>query len=87
MPIVVLLSFGSEKKDWIKHSWKPRSISCLTILIREFLKRWGPKAQSLEETIQDLENAFSREGFVLEPIDGLREMLLPNFVEITVEIQ
>jgi hypothetical protein len=79
--------WGVKKKDWIKHSWKPRSISCLTILIREFLKRWGPKAQSLEETIQDLEDAFSREGFDLEPIDGLRETLLPKFVEITVERQ
>jgi hypothetical protein len=46
-----------------------------------FLKHWGPKAQSLEDTIQDLEDAFSREGFDLDPIEGLRETLLLEFVE------
>jgi hypothetical protein len=87
MPTLFLLSLGSEQRDWIKHSCKPRSISSLTILIREFLKRWGPEAQSLEDTIQDLEDAFSREGFDLDPIEGLRETLLPEFVETTVERQ
>jgi hypothetical protein len=82
-----LLSLGNEQRDWIKHSYKPRSISSLTILIREFLKHWGPEAQSLEDTIQDLEDAFSREGFDLDPIECLREMLLPEFVETTVEKQ
>jgi hypothetical protein len=67
-----LLSLGSEQRDWIKNSCKPRSIYSLTILIREFLKHWGPKSQSIEETIQDLEDGFSREGFDLDPIEGLR---------------
>jgi len=80
-----LLSLESEQKDWIKHSCKPRSISSLTILIVELLKSWGPKAQSLEETIQDMEDVFSREGFDLDHIEGLRETLLPNFVEETIE--
>jgi hypothetical protein len=82
-----LLSLGNEQRDWIKHSCKPRSISSLTILIREFLKRWGPEFQSLEDTIQDLEDDFLREGFDLDPIEGLRETLLPEFVETTVERQ
>jgi hypothetical protein len=82
-----LLSLGSEQRDWIKHSCKPRSISSLMILIREFLKCWGPEAQSLEDTIQDLEDDFSREGFDLDPIQGLRETLLPKFVETIVERQ
>jgi hypothetical protein len=82
-----LLSLGNEQRDWIKNSCKPRSISSLTILIREFLKHWGPEAQSLEDTIQDLEDAFSREGFDLDPIEGLRETLLPEFVETTIERQ
>jgi len=72
---------GGEQKYWIKHSCNPRSISSLTILIREFLKRWGTKAQSLFETIRNLEDDFSREGFDVDPIEGLRETLLPYFVE------
>jgi hypothetical protein len=80
-----LLSLGSEQRDWIKHSCKPKSIYSLTILIREFLKRWGPKTQSLEDTIQDLEDDFSKEGFNLDPIEGFREMLLPYFFETTFE--
>jgi hypothetical protein len=51
------------------------------ILIREFLKCWGPETQSLEDTILDLEDTFSKEGFDLHPIEGLRETLLPEFVE------
>jgi hypothetical protein len=47
----------------------------------------GIEAQSLEETIQDLEDAFSREGFDLDHIEGLRETLLPYFVEATIERQ
>ena len=66
-----LLSLGNEQRYWINHSWKPRIISSLTILIREFLKHWGPETQSLKDTIQDLEAAFSREGFDLDPIEGL----------------
>jgi hypothetical protein len=46
-----LLSLGSEHRDWIKHLYKPRSISFLSILIGEFLKHWGPEVQSLEDTI------------------------------------
>jgi hypothetical protein len=76
---------GNEQMDWIKHSCKPRIISSLMILIKEFIKIWGPEAQSFEDTIQDLEDAFSREGFDLDPIEGLREMLLPKFVETTIE--
>ena len=72
-----LLSLGNEQRDWIKNSCKPRSTSSLTIFIREFLKRWGLEAQTLKDTIQDLEDAFSREGFDLDPIEGLRETLLP----------
>jgi hypothetical protein len=60
--------------DWIKNSCKPRSISSLTILIRDFLKRWGPEE-------------FSREGFDLDPIECLRENLLSEFVETTIEIK
>jgi hypothetical protein len=82
-----LLSLGNEQRDWIKNSYKPRSISSLMILIREFLKHWGLEAQSLKDTIQDLEDAFSREGFDLDPIEGLRETLLPEFVETTIERQ
>ena len=55
------------------------------IFIIEFLKHWEPKAQSLEDTIQDLEDAFSREGFDLDPIEYLRGMILPEFFEATVE--
>jgi hypothetical protein len=82
-----LLSLGSEQRDWINHSCKPRIRSSLTILIREFLKRWGPEVQILEDIIQDLEDAFSREGFDLDPIEYLRGTLLPEFVETTVEKQ
>jgi hypothetical protein len=82
-----LLSLGNEQRDWIKHSYKPKSISSLTILIKEFLKHWGPEAQSLEDTIQDLEDALSREGFDLDIIKCLRGMLLPDFVETIVEKQ
>jgi hypothetical protein len=57
------LSLGSEQRDWINHSCNPRSTSSLTILIREFLKCWGPKAQSLEDTIQDLEDDFFERRF------------------------
>jgi hypothetical protein len=59
----------------------------LTILIIDFLKNWGLNSQSLEETIQDLEDSFSVEGFDLDPIKGLRETLLPYFFETTLERQ
>jgi hypothetical protein len=72
-----LLSLGREQRDWIKHYYKPRSISSLMILIREFLKHSGLEAQSLEDTIQDLEDVFSREGFDLDLIECLRGTLLP----------
>jgi hypothetical protein len=49
--------------------------------MREFLKHWGPETQILEDTIKDLEDAFLREVFDLDPIEGLREMILPKFVE------
>jgi hypothetical protein len=82
-----VLSLGSEQRNWIKDSYKPRGIYSLMIRIREFLKHWGPQAQSLEDTIQDLEDAFLREGFELHLIEALREMLLPEFAEKTVERQ
>jgi hypothetical protein len=82
-----LLSLENEQRDWIKHSYKPRSISSLTILIKEFLKHWGPESQSLEDIILDLEDAFSREGFDIDPIECLRGTLLREFVETTVEKQ
>jgi hypothetical protein len=78
---------GNEQRDWIENSCKPRSISSLTILIEEFLKRWGPEAQILKNTIQDLEDAFSREGFDRDPIQDLKETLLPEFVETIIERQ
>jgi hypothetical protein len=80
-----LLSLEREHRDWIINSYNPSSISSLMILIRYFLKHWGPKYQSLEDTIQYLEDAFSREGFDLDPIECLKGTLLPNFVEMTVE--
>jgi hypothetical protein len=76
---------GNEQRDWINHSCKPRSIYSLVILIKEFLKRWGLEAQSLKDTIQDLEDAFLREFFNLDPIEGLRETHLINFFETTIE--
>jgi hypothetical protein len=57
------------------------------IFIRYFLKCWGSEPQSIEDTIQDLEDAFLREVFDLDPIEGLRETLLPKFVEKKVERQ
>jgi hypothetical protein len=42
-----------------------------------FPQALGVKTQKIEDTIQDLEDAFSREGFDLDPIEGLRETLLP----------
>jgi hypothetical protein len=87
MPTLFLLSLGNEHRDWIKNSCKPRSISSLMILIKYFLQCWGPEAQSIKDTIQDLEDAFSREGFDLDPIEGLRETLLPKFFETIIERQ
>jgi len=55
------------------------------VLIREFLKRQGLEVQIIEDTIQDMEDAFSREGFDLDPIEYLRGMILPEFFEATVE--
>jgi hypothetical protein len=72
-----LLSLAREQRDWIKDYYKPRSIYSLTILIKEFLKHWGPEAQGIEDTIHDMEDAFSREGFDLDPIEGLIETILP----------
>jgi hypothetical protein len=82
-----LLSLGNEQRDWIKNSCKPRSIYSLTILIRQFLKHWGPEAQSLKDTIHDMEDVFSREDFDLDPIEVLRETLLLEFVETKIERQ
>jgi hypothetical protein len=84
---IFLLSLGNDQRDCIKNSCNTRSISSLTIHIREFLKRWGLEAQNIKDTIQDLEDDFSREFFDLDPIEGLRKMLLPYFFETTIEIQ
>jgi len=46
----------------------------LTILVRDFLKRWGPEE-------------FSREGFDLDPKECLRENPFSEFVETTIEIK
>jgi hypothetical protein len=45
----------------------------------------GTISSNLEDTIQDLEDALSREGFDLDPIEFLRETLLPEFVETKIE--
>ena len=35
------------------------------------------EGKSIEETIHDLEDVYPREGFDLDPIEGLRETLFP----------
>jgi hypothetical protein len=39
-----LLSLGKKKKDWVKHSWSPKSNPSLKIFVEEFLKGLGPKS-------------------------------------------
>jgi hypothetical protein len=82
-----LLSLEEKQRDWIRHSCKPKSISSSMVLIQEFLKYWGPRAQKFEDTIQDLEDAFLGQGLPLDPIEDLRETLLLEFVEKTIEEQ
>jgi len=57
------------------------------VLILELLKYWGPRTHKLEDTIQYLEDSFLGQGLPLDPIEYLREKLLPKFVETTFEKQ
>jgi hypothetical protein len=45
-----LISLEGRQKNWVKHSLGPKSISSLTIFIEEFLKQWGLRFQSYEDT-------------------------------------
>jgi len=83
--LLFLLPLEERKRDWIKHSCNPKSISSSMILIRYFLKYWGPRTQKFEDTIQELEDAFLEHMFLLNPIEGTGETLLTNHIENLVE--
>jgi hypothetical protein len=78
-----LLSLEERKRDWIRYSCSPKSISSSIILIRDFLKHWGHK--NIEETIQDLEDILQGCSFLSEFIEGLKETLLLKYDESTFE--
>jgi hypothetical protein len=80
-----LLSLEERKRDWIRHSCSPKSISSSIILIRDFLKHWGPRNQKLEDTIQDLEDILWGCSFLSDLIEGLKETLLLKSDESTIE--
>jgi hypothetical protein len=55
---------GKKQKDWVKCSWSPKSNPSLKIFVEEFLKGWGPKSQSFEDTYQDLLAALQEKRFL-----------------------
>jgi hypothetical protein len=59
----------ARQKNWVKHSCSPKSISSIAMFIEEFLKRWGPKFQRYEDTLQDLMETLQEEGFFSNPIE------------------
>jgi len=59
-----LLSIEERKRDWIKHSCSPKSISSSIILIWDFLKHWSSRNQKLKDTIQDLEGVLQGCSFL-----------------------
>jgi hypothetical protein len=46
------------------------------VLIREFLKHWGPRTHKFEEVVQDLKDAFLGHCLPSNLIEGLKETLL-----------
>jgi hypothetical protein len=59
----------TTKKDWIKNTLNPKSISSLTIFIEEFLKRWAPITQRYEDTLHDLTVALQKERLFSSPVE------------------
>jgi hypothetical protein len=80
-----LLSLEERKHNWIKHSCSPKSIISLIILIRDFLENWGPKNNNIEDIIHDLEDVIQGCSLIAYLIEGLKETLLLNYDESTVE--
>jgi hypothetical protein len=66
---------------------QPKSISSSTVLIREFLKHWGPRTHKFEDVVQDLEDAFLGQCLPSYLIEGLRETLLLKYDENTIREQ
>jgi hypothetical protein len=47
-------SLESSQRDWLAHSCDPKSIPYSTKLIEEFLKKYQPATQSLQDVFQEL---------------------------------
>jgi hypothetical protein len=60
-------SLKSSQRKWLAHSCDPKCILSFTKLVEEFLRYWGPTAQDLQATLQELKDALYREVF---PLDG-----------------
>jgi hypothetical protein len=66
-----LCSLEIKQRGWIRNSCSPKSITSLGIFVEEFLKHWGPKFQSFEDTYHELLTLHATVmGEVLSPADS-----------------
>jgi hypothetical protein len=73
-----LCSLERRKQEWIQYYCSPRSITSLKNFVEEFLKHWGPKFQSFEDTYHELLAALWEEDLLglFEGNEGIDEDLL-----------
>jgi hypothetical protein len=55
---IFVSSLESSQKDWIAHSCDPKSIPSSTNLIEEFLRKYQPTTQSLQDAFQELKHTL-----------------------------
>jgi hypothetical protein len=75
------LSMETRKKEWVKHTLNPKSISSLTIFIEEFLKILVQRTQRYKEIFHDLTVALQSEGILSIPVEEDEESTNEQEVE------
>ena len=63
---IFVSSLGSSQKDWLAHSYDPKSIPSSTKIIEEFLRQYRPTTQSLQDAFQELKHTLCWEGFLID---------------------